>query len=225
MPQRRRSIPITLLGSFLLTFLSQPQIWAGDFETLDINEGELRFLTEPPTQRPHLQSTHIVITDDSLKSGWIGVKQCHYHLAPVSAMQVLFRRGRVRELQIVQADNIGRAWVEGPSVQLTDVRKKAVLCILSENRALRRNSLDGSYEWHGGPYMRRFLDGFFPMHVKLAIDYPSNLLQLEGIEPKALKLKAITQPGHVRMDALFEGRLDVELRFTASQVSPGIGWQ
>jgi hypothetical protein len=219
----RNSLSGVLL--LMVVSLSPSTVAQDEFEILDINEGVLRFLTEPPTQAPHVQSTHVVINKDSLKSGWIGVKQCHHQLAPVSAMQVVFRRGRVRNLQILQADNIGRAWVEGPSVQLTDVEKNAILCILSENRALRRNSLDGSYEWHGGPYMRRFLDGFFPMHVKLAIDYPSSHLKLQSIEPSALKLKAVTQPGHVRMDALFEGRLDVTLRFSASEVNPGIGWQ
>lgn len=205
-------------------------LWAGptgavsDFDLLDINEGELRFLTEPPAQPPHLQSTHVQISEESLKTGWVRVKQCHYHLDRVRAMQVVFAKDRVRDLQILQADNIARAWVEQNSVQLEQVGPDAVLCILSENRSFQANGPDGGYEWHGGPYMRRFLDGYFPMHVKLAVDYPAARLRLTAIEPQAVKLKAVTFPGHVRLDVLFEGRLDIHLRFAAAPDNPGLGW-
>lgn len=187
---------------------------ADDFDVLDINEGELRFLASEPAEPPHLQSTHIWLTQDSLHTGWITMQQCHYQLAPVSAMQVVFNKDRVRDLKILQADNIGQAWVEGSSVQLKDVGKDAALCIHSMNRSFQRSVKDGSYEWRGGPYMRRFLDGYFPMHVKVAIDYPARELQLKAIEPTPLRLKAVTQPGHVRMDALFEGRLTINVQFT-----------
>ena len=198
---------------------------ADELDMLDINEGELRFLTAPPAEPPHEQSTHILMTEDSLKSGWITMRQCHYHLAPVGAMQVLFNKDRARNIKILQSHNIKRAWVERASVQLEGVGKEAVLCIQSENRSLRRNSTDGTYEWRGGPYMRRFLDGYFPMHVKVAIDYPARQLQLRTIEPTPLKLNATTLPGHVRMDAIFEGRLLIVAQFVpATSVPPDIGW-
>ena len=196
-----------------------------ELEMLDINEGELRFLTETPKEPPHEQSTHILVNEDSLRSGWITMRQCHYHLAPVNAMQVLFNEERARHIKIVQADNIKRAWVEKASVQLEGVAKEAVLCIQSENRSLRRNGVDGMYEWRGGPYMRRFLDGYFPMHVKVAIDFPAKQLQLRAIEPAALRLKATTVPGHVRLDAMFEGRLTITTQFAPiNGVAPDIGW-
>lgn len=197
---------------------------ADELEMLDINEGELRFLTQTPAEPPHEQSTHISVNEESLKSGWITMRQCHYHLAPVGAMQVLFNKDRARHIKIVRADNIKRAWVESASVQLEGVDKEAVLCIQSENRSFRRNA-DGTYEWRGGPYMRRFLDGYFPMHVKVAIDYPATKLRLKTIEPAPLKLKATTIPGHVRTDAMFEGRLVITAQFApANGVPPDIGW-
>lgn len=212
------------VGGALLAFAAVA-LPASDFDVLDINEGELRFLTEAPADLPHLQSTHVILSNESLKTGWLRVRQCHYHLAPVNAMQVLFRSGRVRDIRILQADNIERAWVEGSSVQLTNVGKDAVLCIESENRSLERNGADGTYEWTGGPYLRRFLDGYFPMHVKVAIDYPAELLQVKGIEPAPLRLRSVTVPGHVRMDALFEGRLVINVQFApADPAKSGIGW-
>jgi hypothetical protein len=213
-----------LVGGALLLFTAVA-LPASDFDVLDINEGELRFLTEVPADVPHLQSTHVIVSEESLKTGWLRVRQCHYHLAPVSAMQVLFREGRVRDIRILQADNIERAWVEGPSVQLANVGKDAVLCIQSENHSLQRNGADGTYAWTGGPYLRRFLDGYFPMHVKIAIDYPASALQVQSIEPAPLRLKAVTVPGHVRMDALFEGRLVITVQFSPAEPSKGgIGW-
>lgn len=214
----------TLVGGALFGFVGVA-LSASDFDVLDINEGELRFLTEVPAKLPHLQSTHVIVSEESLKTGWLRVRQCHYHLAPVNAMQVLFRDGRVRDIRILQVENIERAWVEGPSVQLTNVGKDAVLCIESENRSLERNGADGTYAWTGGPYLRRFLDGYFPMHVKVAIDYPADAIQVQSIEPAPLRLRAVTVPGHVRMDALFEGRLVITVQFAPGDPSKtGIGW-
>lgn len=198
---------------------------ADEFDLLDINEGELRFLERPPASPPHLHSTHVFLTEESLASGWVKAKQCHYHLDRVAALQVVFNKRRVRGIEILQADNIGRAWVEGASVQVTNVGKNAVLCILSENLAIKHNAADGTYEWHGGPYMRRFLDGYFPMQVKLAIDYPPERVRLESIEPGTLRFKTVAQPGLIRLDALFEGRLDITIRFADTGTTrPGIGW-
>ncbi len=190
-----------------------------------INEGDLRFLPEAPARPPHMQISHIAITEDSLKSGWIRMKQCHHHLGPTPALQVVFHRGRVRNIQILEARHVGKAWVEGATVQLTEVGKDALLCVMSENRSLRRNDANGEYEWHGGPYMRRFFDGYFPMFVKVTLDYPVNALQVRSIEPAPLRLRAVTAPGQLRLDALFEGRLDMFVRFTPRDVPPGIGWQ
>lgn len=218
---RRRVLPLLFAAMFVWT--SAP---ADEFDIFDINEGELRFLDRPPETPPHLHSTHVFISEDSLASGWVTAKQCHYHLDQVSALQVVFNRRRVRHIRILQADNIGRAWVEGASVQVTNVGKDAVLCILSENLAIKHNGADHTYEWHGGPYMRRFLDGYFPMQVKLAIDYPAERMRLESIDPGTLRFKTIANPGMIRLDALFEGKLDITVRFADTVVSsPGIGWQ
>lgn len=206
--------------------LGVPARAADEFDLFDINEGELRFLDRPPEKPPHLHSSHVFLSKESLKTGWVKAKQCHYHLDQVSALQVVFNRQRVRNIEILQADNIERAWVEGASVQVKNVGKDAVLCILSENWAIRRNAAERSYEWHGGPYMRRFLDGFFPMQVRLALDYPANRIRLESIEPGSLRFKTVVQPGLIRLDALFEGKLDITIRFKDIDAPPsGIGWQ
>lgn len=225
MPKSGRRVALRLSAG-LIALCCAPMLPAADeeFSPDKINEGELHFLPEAPARPPHLQSSHIAITDDSLKTGWIRMKQCHHRLGPTPALQVVFHRGRVRNLQILEAQHVGRAWIEGSTVQLTEVGKDAVLCILSENRSLRRNELTGEYEWHGGPYMRRFFDGYFPMLVQITIDYPANALRVRTIAPPPLRLHAVDSPGQLRMDALFEGRLDVHVNFTPLDGGPGIGW-
>jgi len=217
-----RALLLLLTGA-----LFAPSVPAADeFDLLDINEGELRFLERPPEKSPHLHSTHVFISEESLKTGWVTAKQCHYNLDQVSALQVVFNPRRVRRIEILQVENIERAWIEGASVQVTNIGKNAVLCILSENLAIKHNPADSTYEWHGGPYMRRFLDGYFPMQVKLAIDYPPDRVRLESIDPGTLRFKTVAQPGLIRLDALFEGRLDIAIRFAdTSAPKQGIGWQ
>ncbi len=218
--------PRPLLLLFVGVFAWLPTMAADEFDIFDINEGELRFLERPPDKPPHLHSTHVFISEASFKTGWVTAKQCHFNLDRVSALQVVFNQRRVRRIEVLQADNIGRAWVEGASVQVTNVGKDAVLCILSENFAIKHNAVERTYEWRGGPYMRRFLDGYFPMQVKLAIDYPQDRVRLESIEPGTLRFKTVAQPGLIRLDALFEGRLDITIRFADTDApKQGIGWQ
>lgn len=220
--QSFRALLLLLTGALF----APPVLAADEFDLLDINEGELRFLERPPEKSPHLHSTHVFISEESLKTGWVTAKQCHYNLDQVSALQVVFNPRRVRRIEILQVENIERARVEGASVQVTNIGKNAVLCILSENFAIKHNATDGTYEWHGGPYMRRFLDGYFPMQVKVAIDYPPDRVRLESIDPGTLRFKTVAQPGLIRLDALFEGRLDIAIRFAdISAPKQGIGWQ
>lgn len=188
-------------------------------------DAELQFLVKPPKRPPHKHTAHITITNDSLKTGWVLNKQCHYNLARVPALEVVFRKGGVRNLRISRADNIKKAWVEESSVQLTDIGKNAVLCIYSETRTFKFDSLSGTYAWHGGPYMKRFLDGYFPMHLSLAVDYPHSKLKLLSMDPTALKSRSVNFDGHIRLNTMFVGRLDVHLKFLPVDKKNGIGWQ
>lgn len=217
---------LSWLGQCALTIclLTAFPIFA-DFEVSDINEGELQFLTKLPDKPPHHHTLTVTISPDSLRDGWVNANQCHYQLDQVGALQVVFRPGRVRKLRILRSDNIGRVWVEHDSVQLENIGADAVLCFVSENRVLHYDAAKGRYRWRGGPYMRRFLDGFFPMRVSLVLNYPETLLKLADIEPKVLKFRAVDSPGQLRLDALFEGKLFIALEFDGPKIGDGIGWE
>lgn len=187
--------------------------WFNSKGATEVNEGQLRFLTTAPAKAVHHHQNRIVISPDSLKTGWAALNQCHDHLDAVPLAQITFRDGYIRELRVTETRLIGQAWVEGASVQLRDVQHGARLCLAAETRALSHNG-DGYYKLSNGPYMRKFLDGYYPMRVSLELDYPANLLQLVDIAPANQSGFTLRQsPGRLSIDTLFEGELRIEARF------------
>ncbi|MGD8712689.1 MAG: alpha/beta hydrolase, partial [Thiohalophilus sp.] len=96
---------------------------------INVNEGNLVFLDHKPDKPVHHHTNHLIISKHSLETGWVWLKQCHENLDQVPRAQIMFRRGRVRDLQIITNNNIAESWVENNSVQLRDVRPGARLCV------------------------------------------------------------------------------------------------
>lgn len=179
----------------------------------DVNEGSLHFLEAIPDKPLHHHQNRIRIDSDSLRSGWVSLSQCHDNLDPVPRAQITFREGFVRDLRVDTFTHIEDAWIEGASVQLRNVEPGARLCLSAQTRALRNNG-NGYYNLLNGPYMRKFLDGYYPMRVSLEVDFPAQLLTLIDIEPSAQPgLKLDERPGAIRMDAVFEGALITLIQF------------
>ncbi|MBT9568694.1 MAG: hypothetical protein IV085_10400 [Thiobacillus sp.] len=179
----------------------------------DVNEGVLNFLAAPPAKLVHHHHNQIHIDPDSLNSGWVTLKQCHTNLDPVPRAQITFREGYVRDLKVESATRIKQAWVEDATIQLVDVERGAKLCLLAQTRALR-NTGNGYFSLTSGPYMRKFLDGYYPMRVTLDIDYPSKVLQLIDIAPQAQPgLILSAKRGIIHLDATFEGELNTLIQF------------
>ena len=178
-----------------------------------VNEGALRFLEAPPAAAVHHHQNRVRITPGSLRSGWVELQQCHTHMDAVPRSQITFREGYVRGLGIDTFSGIGRAWVEGPSVQLKDVARGARLCLSAQTRALR-DAGNGYYNLSHGPYMRKFLDGYYPMHVTLDIEYPAAQLRLLDVSPaRQPGLAHDEAPGRVKLDTHFEGELRLLFQF------------
>lgn len=184
------------------------------FESADaVNEGTLHFLETLPAKPVHHHQNHIRIDTDSLASGWVGLSQCHDHLDAVPSAQITFREGFVRDLRVVAFTHIKDVWIEGASVQLRHVEPGARLCLSAQTRALRSTG-NGYFNLINGPYMRKFLDGYYPMRVTLAVDYPAQSLTLVDISPPAQAgLDIVEQPGAIRVEAVFEGELQTMIQF------------
>jgi len=178
-----------------------------------VNEGQLHFLETPPAKPLHHHQNRIRIDADSLASGWVGLYQCHDQLDAVPLLQITFREDSVRDLKIDLASGIGHARVEGASVQLRNIEPGARLCLSAQTRALR-NTGNGYFSLFSGPYMRKFLDGYYPMRVTLDVDYPAGALQLIDVSPAQQPgLNFDERPGNIRLDTLFEGELRLLLQF------------
>lgn len=190
--------------------------WDLEARIAAVNEGELRFVGPEVAAGHHVHVNRIRIDRASLRGGWVTLEQCHEQLDAVPAAQILFTPERIRRLRVQSAEGIGRAWVEGHSVQLEDVGHPARLCIAGESRALSDLG-QGRYRLQNGPYMRRFLDGYYPMRVILEIRYPPEALRFEAPQPGPQKgFEVRHREGEVQVDATFEGRLYTCMDFRAA---------
>ena len=209
-------------AAFLLALLPLPGQAAPSEEDLffkdisEVNEGDLRFLTQTPDRPVHHQRNRILLSRDSLKTGWVQLEQCHQNLDAVASSQIVFSQNRVRNLRVLRSENVGRAWVVGNTVQMEDIRHDALLCLSTESRALNMEP-PGSYVLHNGPYQRRFLDGYYPMRVTQTVNLGDSGLRFDSVDPPV-------QPGfsfhlganEVGFDTWFEGKLVTNVRFTAA---------
>jgi hypothetical protein len=185
---------------------------------LAVNEGELVFLAVPPAKAVHHLRNRITIKLASLDDGFVELYQCHDHLDAVHEAQVVYRYHRLRNLRIDSQRGIDKVWVEGDTVQMVDIGKDAGLCIRAEVGILYANG-DGSYVLRNGPFHRRFLDGYYPMHVTLEIHYPPTLLQFDAITPAEQPgFHLMRTPEGLTVEAWFEGMLTTEARFVPAMI-------
>jgi len=215
-------VVILLLGSTQVTAqMSEAQIeaWLNN-ETEDlpgtkINEGKLRFLIKPPKKRVHHHHNTLIIHANSLKDGWVKMQQCHQHLDKFPRAQVVYKKYKIKNLKLVSSKNIEKAWIENHTVQLRNVRKGARLCIEADTRALLKNK-DGSFTLTNGPFMRRFLDGFFPMRVSMDLRFPKNIKFVSISPPQQPGLRINYNGSGVHFDAWFEGKLYTNIKLKPS---------
>jgi hypothetical protein len=191
-----------------------PEAWLesdAEPQGLAVNEGALEFLAGQPAGRVLRTSNWLTISAASLVNGWVELRQCQGNLDPVDKVEIVYRYRSMRKLRVLSARGVGSARIEGDTVQLTQVRAGAEVCIAAEVQVLMRQG-DSRYALQSGPFHRRFLDGYYPVHLVYRVVFPPDLLVLETLWPPG-------QPGFsveagadgVRVDALFEGRLSIRL--------------
>ena len=179
--------------------------------SLEVNEGELQLLDVPPEEPVHYHHNRLFISGDSLATGWVVLYQCHTGLDRVPSLQIVYNKQRTRNLKIESVRNIAMARVEGHTVQLEHVGQDSKLCITAETRALEK--AERSYYLKNGPYMRQFLDGFYPMRVRVEVFYPVALLELKSIKPVEAEASTKTDEGYADLDVWSVGRLFTEFEF------------
>lgn len=193
--------------------------WADNEETARqriaaVNEGELVFLQEPPSTPAHHHRARIRITRESLADGWVLMEQCHERLSRVAEAQILFNPGRTRALEVLSFDNMDAAFVESHTVQLRGIRDASRVCVRLETRALHDLRMQ-IFELRNGPFMRRFLDGYFPLQLSLQIEHPRSLELVDSTPEDQPGCSVRLTAGLVSVEAMFEGELHTRFRFVA----------
>jgi len=179
-----------------------------------VSEGELVFLSSPPHGRILHSINTITLSRTSLNDGWVQLRQCYEGLDPVPAAEVVYQYRNMRQLHIRSKTNIGHAVTREQTVQLTDVQHDAILCIEAEAQILYSQP-DGSFLLRNGPLHRRFLDGYFPLHVSMDVQFPAKLLQYVGTSPESQPGFAVdVKDQHVYIDTWFAGTLYSEVYFS-----------
>lgn len=179
----------------------------------DVNDGDLHFLTQEPAKPVHHHQNHLFLDDHSLSTGWVRLEQCHQHLDAVPTMQIVYSKDRIRKLAVLRSENIGKSWVHEHTVQMERVEHNALICISAESLALNADG-KGGYSLSNGPYMRRFLDGYYPMRVSMDVTLETDRLRFVDVSPAPQPGFRFARDGaHLGYDALFEGRLSTILRF------------
>ncbi len=178
-----------------------------------VNEGRLEFLLTPPPGPPiHHQHNRVLFERDSLESGWVVMQQCHENLDAVASTEIVFHPDRVTDLRVDSHNNIGGIVVDGTRVQLENVGAGASLCISARSHALHRH--ESGYILRNGPFMRRFLDGYYPLHVTMEVWWPAQDLRFVRASPQPQPgFNVIAGTDTLHLDTLFKGRLVTELRF------------
>lgn len=145
-------------------------------------EGELRFLAERPDPGAYHYQSRVNITSDSLTTGVAILNTCHRALDPNGRIVIQFNPERVQDIRITEFKGMGDAQVQGNKVELRDVQRGATICIDLRSRVLDEVS-PGQWRLRAGPLMRRYLDGYLPMHAQLQVQWPDGLLQVTSQEP------------------------------------------
>ena len=180
----------------------------------DVNEGQLTFIAPPADKNILATEAVMTITDNSLKTGMVSLRQCYRNLDPVAEMEVVYSYKNMKQLRIVSVGNIADARVIGNSIQLQDVTASAFVCVAADVQLLE-NKAEDFYVLSYGPYYRRFLDGYYPYHATVIIDYPQRRLRYADVSPSQRPMfELVTEPGKLIMDTWFEGVLQVNITFS-----------
>jgi len=190
--------------------------WVNDdseARALAVNEGNLEFLTSPPEKPPHELHNKLVIHAHSLKDGWVDLVQCHENLDRVSLAEIMYHDRRTRHLKILSSVGVEKVWVEKNTIQMKNITDNARVCVSAEVHALYPN-FDGTYSMRNGPFHRRFLDGYYPMHVTMDVTLPKGKLRFGAITPVEQEgFKVSHANDSMKVDALFVGELNIEVYF------------
>lgn len=162
-------------------------------------------------------SNHITVTPKTLDDRWLQFSQCHHQLDPVPKIEVAYHPTNIRNLEVVSAEGIESTQLKMHSVELKDVSKGAKVCIQGESKTAKITQ--AGFEINRGPYMRRFLDGYYPMIVEETIEVANVQANLKSYQPAQKNVQNLTKTQHdsndeYKFEYAFEGQLRSQYVFS-----------
>lgn len=190
-----------------------------EFRSLEVNEGELTFIEPVKAKRTLHSDKELTVTESSLATGWVNLRQCYYHINAVDMTDIVYRYKQIRNFTILSTKNIAKASTEGQIVHLHDISADASLCVTAEVKVFEKQSAD-VFVINSGPYYQQFFDGYYPYHVSLKVNYPEDLIRVSHISPPAQPLFHVVSGEHqLSVDTWFDGILTIQIVFTRKTVS------
>lgn len=194
----------------------EERAWMEDDSELNaiaISSGEIRWIEPEKTKNSYRLETDLFIPKSALDDGWINFQQCHFELDAVPKIEVVYHPDKTRSLALSSSKKIEHITVNQASVTLEKVSKGAFVCISGQSKALIKTAK--GYTLNRGPYMRKFLSGYYPMHLKEQINW--NKVPLTLISPEStnqLGKSIIATSKHISANYWFEGKLQTHYNFS-----------
>ena len=130
-------------------------------------------------------------------------------------MEIVYRYHHIRNLRVISSRGMQAVFVKNNSVQMQQVEERSEVCIKAEVQLLKSDG-EGGYTLETGPFHRRFLDGYYPLHLDYRIRWPAGLLEVVSVCPDRQKGFPIrVRPGELMIDTLFEGELTIHSKWRA----------
>lgn len=185
------------------------------FQSLEVSRGTLNWVEPDKTLEQYALENRISLRPTSHQDGVVIFEQCHRHLDAISKIEVVYNDQTTSDLVVISTDKIQQAQAKDASVELIGVEKGAQVCIKGKSQTLTHDGQQ--WQLKRGPYMRKFLDGYYPMHLTEVIDWQDSPLKLVG-QPRAplpVPSKFIQQinPHSMQFDYYFAGRLELTYQF------------
>ena len=177
-----------------------------------VNDGQLTFLTSSTKKNIFNSVINIFVDQKSIDDGWTKLTQCYSNLDPIHRTAVVYRKNLIKNLTVLSSKNIKGTNVSDNKVFLKDVSKNAMLCIGASARNFYQNK-DRTFSLVNGPYHRKFLDGYYPYHLKLNINFIPKLKFSYALPKQQPGFQVQQDSRALFIDTIFEGRLKTEFRF------------
>ena len=188
-----------------------------EFKAREISSETLKFLDPKEVPNGYWLDNYITIDKNALKTGWVKFEQCHYNLDPTNLITITYNKERTKTLDVKHAFGIEKHTINGTDIDLKNIQKGAEICVLGETKTLFTTPT--GFVMKRGPYMRRFMDGYYPMHVEENITFPPSIKPKEDFYNNELGKIFNNSDNLIKALYWFEGELRTVYPFKASKAT------